>query len=103
MFDDITGQGFGHHFQICPFQSTFVLSIITKRPVVRHKRLTHQTKPQYLYFDMQKKPDVSTFRICQNMKVLFMAFLWGHPVYLKSLNVNGFGYIPETSKKLIKP
>ena len=28
-----------------------------------------------------KKPDVSTVRIYKNIKVQFMAFLWGHPVW----------------------
>jgi len=27
-----------------------------------------------------KRLDVSAFRVCQNMEVWFMAFLWGHPV-----------------------
>ena len=28
-----------------------------------------------------KKPDVSTVRVCKRIKVQFMAFLWGHPVF----------------------
>ena len=43
------------HVQAVPIKmTTFVFSIITKWPVVRHKWFEYQTKPQYLHFNALK-------------------------------------------------